>query len=106
MLSRFSVPTSKFEPIFNWLRERPDVQADVWAMVDGRRIALIASGQGTAHRFDWCPWVRTALPQPSHLLDQFRDLEIELDRRVGMKLWATFPSAVTTLGDESGPGRR
>ena len=106
MLARFSVPTSEFEPIFNWLTERPDGRAEVWATIDGRKVALIASGHGAAHRFDWCPWIRAVLPQPLHVLDEFRDLEIELDRGIGMKLWATFPWAVTTLGDESGPGRK
>ena len=78
MTTTLSLPAADFEPVYGWLEQHGDVQAEVWGLETGRRAALLAYSDGPPDGFSWSNWVSASDQDPSEALALFPDLEIAL----------------------------
>ena len=73
-----SLRAADLEPIYGWLEQHGDVQAEVWGLENGRRAALLAYSDGPPEGFSWSNWASAANQDPSEALALFPDLEVAL----------------------------
>jgi hypothetical protein len=78
MATTFLLRAADLEPIYGWLEQHGDVQAEVWGLENGRRAALLAYSDGPPDGFSWSNWVSAVNQDPSQALALFPDLEIAL----------------------------
>ena len=80
-----------FEPIYGWFEQHPGVAVEVWALEEGRAVALLAYCNGPNDDFGWANWVRSAYDDPSELSALFERLQIEADDSLVAQLNTAFP---------------
>ena len=78
MPATLSLRAADLEPVYGWLEQHGEVQAEVWGLENARRAALLAYSDGPPDGFSWSNWVSTAYQDPSEVMTLFQDLEIAL----------------------------
>ena len=95
MTTSLSLKTEDFEPVYGWLEGQPGVQVQVWGLENGRRVALLAYGDGLDDVFDWSNWASAAYDDPSELSALFERLDVVAGDDILGRLGATFPGVLT-----------
>lgn len=90
-MSSLTFPSTTFEPVYGWFEQHPGAAAQVWALEEGRAMALLAYCDGPNDAFGWSNWVRAAYEDPSELAEQFERLRIDADDGVVAQLNTAFP---------------
>ncbi len=78
MPATLALRAADLEPVYGWLEQHGEVQAEVWGLENARRAALLAYSDGPPDGFSWSNWVSTAYQDPSEVMTLFQDLEIAL----------------------------
>ena len=95
MTATLSLRAAELEPVYGWLEQHGEVQAEVWGLENGRRAALLAYSDGPPDGFSWSNWVSAAYQDPSEVMPLFQDLEIALAADAeAASLKAAFPDVL------------
>jgi hypothetical protein len=100
MTTTLSLRATDLEQVYGWLEQHGDVQVEVWALENARRVALLAYGEGPPDGFSWSNWVSAAYQDPSEVMALFEDLEIALGSpAAAMSLKGAFPELLANAAD-------
>ncbi len=98
MTTTFSLRAADLEPVYGWLEQHGDVEAEVWGLENGRRAALLAYSDGSPDGFSWSNWVSAVNQDPSTALDLFPDLQIALGTEgAASDLKNAFPAVLSDV---------
>jgi hypothetical protein len=90
MLTNLYFASSNFEPVYGWLEQHAGLAVEVWGLEQGRRMALLAYGDGPGDDFAWANWVKSAYDDPSELSTLFEQLELVAEGDAATQLQAAF----------------
>jgi hypothetical protein len=95
-MTSLTFAAASFEPVYGWFEQHPGAAVEVWALEDGRAVALLAYCDGPGDAFGWCDWVRSAYDDPSELSALFERLQIEAEDSVTAQLTTAFPGVFSS----------